>query len=242
MPFNEHVLSNSLPLWFLSIYSYILYLSLKGFLIQDACSVLYINIRQSYPLCGYKDTSWFVKKMPHPRPQKYPWQHLLLGKFQTLRVSRWPRFCNHCNIAGSSQPAACRRWCLLRSTGGSGPSLLQKPCMPTLSLCLGIKGPGRWYLCSRAVCLTSSLHLSDVNALHLSDVNADVHYLHREGTQPLVDHTMCLHCWDLKVSLQLKRYFLPTSCKPSTFSSVPPQMRQQEGKGDFAANFILLLI
>ena len=54
------------------------------------------------------------------------------------------------------------------------------------SLCLGITGPARWYLCSRAVCLTLSLHLSDVNA--------DVQYLHREGTPPLVDHTMCLHC------------------------------------------------
>lgn len=34
----------------------------------------------------------------------------------------------------STQPAARRRWCLLLSTGGSGPSLLQKPCMPTVSM------------------------------------------------------------------------------------------------------------
>lgn len=71
----------------------------------------------------------------------------------------------------------CRRWSLLLSTGGSGPSLLQKPHMPTLSLCVGIKGPGRWYLYSRAICLPLSLHLLDVNA--------HVQYLHRKELRPL---------------------------------------------------------
>lgn len=128
----------------------------------------------------------------------------------------------------STQPAARRRWCLLLSTGGSGPSLLQKPCMPTQSLCLGIMGPGRWYLCSRAVCLTLSLHLSDVNA--------DVQYLHRKGTQPLVDHTMCLHCWDLKVSLQLKRFFYPLRVNQVPFPVFPLKWDSRKEK------VILLLI
>lgn len=71
----------------------------------------------------------------------------------------------------------CRRWSLLLSTGGSGPSLLQKPHMPTLSLSLGIKGPGRWYLHSRAICLPLSRHLVGVNA--------HAQYLHRKELRPL---------------------------------------------------------
>ena len=96
------------------------------------------------------------------------------------------------------------------------------------SLCLGIMGPGRWYLCSRAVCLTLSLHLSDVNA--------DVQYLHRKGTQPLVDHTMCLHCWDLKVSLQLKRFFYPLRVNQVPFPVFPLKWDSRKEK------VILLLI
>lgn len=212
-----------------------LYLSLKGVWIQDACSVLYI-IQDNHILCVViRILIDLWKKCPTPGHKSTHDNTCCWENFRPSESAGGPDsaiIVHHWYF--SSQPAACRRWCLLLSTGGSGPSLLQKPCRPTLSLCLEIMGPGRWCLCSRAVCLTLSLHLLDVHA--------DVQYLHREGTQPLVDHTMCLHCWDLKVSLQLKRYFLPTSCKPSTFSCVPPQMRQQEGKGDFAANFILLLI
>lgn len=73
-------------------------------------------------------------------------------------------------------PAPCRRWCLLLSPGGSGPSLLQKPHRLTLPLCLGILGPGRRHLSSRDVCQTLSLHLLDVSA--------HVQYLHREELSP----------------------------------------------------------
>lgn len=233
MPFNEHVFSNSLLLWFLSIYSYISYLSLKGFLIQDACSVLYINIRQSYPLCGYKDTSWFVKKCPTPGHKSTHDNTCCWENFRPSESAGGPDFAvivHHWKFSACSMSAlmltAVHRWQWSFTTAKA--LYADTVSMPW--------NHGPWEMASvfQGSCLTLSLHLSDVNA--------DVQYLHREGTQPLVDHTMCLHCWDLKVSLQLKRYFLPISCKPSTFSCVPPQMRQQEGKGDFAANFILLLI
>ena len=194
-----HVVSNSLSLWLLPISNYIIYTCpLKAFefkmpalcfiLIQDN-HILCVVIRIVIDLWG---------KKPHPG---HKCTHGNIGCWEIFRPSEseggpvLALIIHHWYFSTSP----CRRWCVLLSTGGSGPSLLQKPHMPTLSLCLRIMGSGRWYLCSRAICLPLSLHLLDVNA--------HVQYLHREGTQALVDHMMCLRCWDLKVSVQLKRYF-----------------------------------
>lgn len=88
-----------------------------------------------------------LQKNVLPQAANVPVKTRAVGKILNGWLSRWPVFAliiHHWYF--SAWHAARQRWCLLLSTGGSGPSLLQKPQMPTLPLGLGIIGPER-HLC-----------------------------------------------------------------------------------------------
>lgn len=180
--------------------------------------MLYINTWYSLLSYGQKDSYAFLHKSPTPGHKCTRENTCCWGNFRpsesaggpmfTLIIHPW-YFC--------TRPAARWCWCLLLSTGGSGPSWLQKPkCQLTSRP--GNHGP-------RAMIFVLWDSLSDLITPPLGRWCYVLYW-------PSAPSRSLLKC---KGQSTAEKVFFPMCFKPSTFSSLSLEIRERK-EDDFAAN------